>query len=201
MEIATGPIQADAPALTDASLVYASLVFLVAYTPLQAALWYAPLFVAWHEMSPAKALFFSFVAVMRNKGAFRYYVLTWFAVALVASLLVQAIKMLFGDAPMLMSAMLSPLSLVVLTALYCSFWPTYRDAVIEDAALEDPARRRAAGAVGSARHRLEFGHRQREPLHARAPKLTCARASLPLPSRSTITPSPKRACATDWPTR
>ena len=137
MQIATGTIQADDPGLTDASLVYASLVFLAAYTPLQAAMWYAPLFVAWHDMPPAKALFFSFAGVMRNKGAFLNYVLTWFAVAFAASLLVQAMKMLFGETPMLMSAILSPLSLVVLTALYCSFWPSYRDAVLEDAVHED----------------------------------------------------------------
>ncbi len=37
---------------------------------------------------------------------------------------------------MLMSAILSPLSLVVLSALYCSFWPTYRDAVLGE---EEPA--------------------------------------------------------------
>ena len=37
--------------------------------------------------------------------------------------------MLIGDSPLLISLVLSPLSLVVLAALYCSFWPTYRDAV------------------------------------------------------------------------
>ncbi|MCL4746112.1 MAG: hypothetical protein KJZ83_11935 [Burkholderiaceae bacterium] len=130
LQIATGTIQADDPGLADTSLVYASLVFLVVYAPLQAALWYAPLFVAWHGIAPLKALFFSFAGVMRNKGAFFAYVLTWFAVAFAASLLVQALKLAFGATPMLMSAILSPLSLVVLSALYCSFWPSYRDAVL-----------------------------------------------------------------------
>lgn len=132
MKIATGTIQPDDPGLEDVSLVYASVVFLIAYAPLQAAMWFAPLFVAWHDMPPAKALFFSFAGVMRNKLAFVNYLLTWFAVAFVASLLVQAMKFVLGATPMLMSAILSPLSLVVLTALYCSFWPSYRDAVRDD---------------------------------------------------------------------
>ena len=50
-------------------------------------------------------------------------------VALVASLTVQLLKMLLGGSPLLVSLVLSPLSLLVLTALYCSFWPSYRDAV------------------------------------------------------------------------
>ncbi|MEK9720505.1 MAG: hypothetical protein VW257_05545, partial [Quisquiliibacterium sp.] len=72
---------------------------------------------------------FSLIAVLRNKGAFLAYLLTWFVVALVASLAVQALKFLLGSSPVLVSLLLSPLSLLVLTALYCSFWPTYRDAV------------------------------------------------------------------------
>jgi len=131
LKIATGQIEADDPGLHDSSLVWASLLFMVLYTPVQAALWYAPMFVAWHRISPVKSMFFSLVAVLRNKGAFAVYLLTWFFVALIASLAVQALKLIFGAAPLLISLVLSPLSLVVLTALYCSFWPTYRDAVVE----------------------------------------------------------------------
>ena len=132
LHIATGQAPTEDPSLGDTSLVLASLLFLVVYTPVQAALWYAPMFVAWHRISPPKALFFSAVAVLRNKGAFAVYLLTWFVVALVASLAIQALKLLVGDAPLLLSMVLSPLSLVVLTALYCSFWPTYRDAVLAE---------------------------------------------------------------------
>ena len=39
---------------------------------------------------------------------------------------------MLGGSPMLLSAVMSPLSLVLLTAVYCSFWPTYRDAVVGD---------------------------------------------------------------------
>jgi len=130
--IATGQVGPDDPGLREGSLVWAALLFLVVYAPVQAALWYAPMFVAWHRIAPVKAMFFSLVAVLRNKGAFVVYLLTWFVVAFVASLAVQALKLLLGAAPLLISLVLSPLSLVILTALYCSFWPTYRDAVIGD---------------------------------------------------------------------
>jgi len=131
LKLATGQSTADDPSLQDARLLFASAAFLLLYTPVQMALWYAPLFVAWHRLGPGKAMFFSIVAVMRNKGAFLQFALGWFLVALLASLAVQLLKMLFGGSPLLISLVLSPLSLVVLTALYCSFWPTYRDTVSE----------------------------------------------------------------------
>jgi uncharacterized membrane protein len=129
LRIATGQVTGDDPGLQEPSLLWASIVFMLLYTPVQMALWYAPLLVAWHRLAVPKALFFSLVGVLRNKGAFLQYALAWFVVALIASLAVQLVKMLIGDSPLLISLVLSPLSLVVLAALYCSFWPTYRDAV------------------------------------------------------------------------
>ena len=133
--------QADDPGVSEASLVYAALVFVLVYTPVQMALWYAPLLTAWHRVPPLKALFFSFVAVMRNKGAFAIYALGWFALAFVASLGIRVLDAAFGDTPVLLSMLISPLSLLLITAVYCSFWATYRDAVADDVvgAFRDPA--------------------------------------------------------------
>ena len=64
-----------------ADTVYAALIFMVLYAPLQVALWYAPLFAGLHRTPPLKALVFSAVAVWRNKGAFLMYFAGWFAVA------------------------------------------------------------------------------------------------------------------------
>jgi UDP-glucose 4-epimerase len=41
------------------------------------------------------------------------------------------IDAMLGDSPVLMSMLLSPLSLVLISAVYCSFWPTYRDVVTD----------------------------------------------------------------------
>jgi len=38
-----------------------------------------------------------------------------------------------------LSMLLSPLSLILITAVYCSFWSTYRDAVDVDTAPTPPA--------------------------------------------------------------
>ncbi len=132
LQIATGTIDPQDPALGEGSLVMASLLFLALYMPIQAALWYAPMFVAWHKVAPPKALFFSLVAVLRNKWVFAAYLLSWLFVAMCVSMMLQAIKLLLGGSPLLMSMVLSPLSLLVLCALYCSFWPSYRDVVLGD---------------------------------------------------------------------
>jgi hypothetical protein len=125
--IATGAIAGDDPALGERSLVFAAVVFLLLYTPVQMAMWYAPVFVAWHRLHPVKALFYSLVGVWRNKGAFTMYMLGWFGVAVALSIVVQLAKPLLPGS--LLPLLVSPLSLVMLSALYCSFWPSYRDVV------------------------------------------------------------------------
>lgn len=129
MKLATGQMRADESLVDETSLVYSAIVFVLLYTPVQMALWYAPLLTAWHGVPPFKALFFSFVAVLRNKGAFLVFALSWFGLALVASFVVRVLDALLGESPVLLSMLLSPLSLILITAVYCSFWPTYRDAV------------------------------------------------------------------------
>ena len=131
MRIATGQVGADDPALEDPSIAWGAALFLVAYLPVQLAMWYAPLFVAWSRAGVGKALFFSLAATLRNKWAFVVYALGWFAVALAASMLVRLLQGLLEGSPTLLSLLLSPLSLVVITAVYCSFWATWRDVVEE----------------------------------------------------------------------
>lgn len=117
----------------DLSLLAGPAIFLLLYTPVQMALWYAPLFVAWHGIPPRKAMFFSFVATWRNRWAFVQFGLTWFAVALVVSLVFRLLESVFGeDSRLLAFFVLSPVSLAMTGALLCSLWPTYRDAVLTE---------------------------------------------------------------------
>lgn len=131
MRLATGRAGAGEVGADDSSMLYAAIVFVLVYTPIQMAMWYAPLFAAWHKVPPAKALFFSFFAVWRNKWAFLVFGAGWFAVAFLASLAVRLLDSLLADSPVLLSMLLSPLSLVLITAVYCSFWASYRDAVVD----------------------------------------------------------------------
>jgi len=130
LRIATGQVEPDEVEPGGTSLLVAALTFLAAYTPLQMGLWFAPLFVAWHGVGPAKAVFFSFFAVLRNKGAFLVYALGWFLVAIVTSLFLQIFNLVSGGSTLLFSLILSPLSLGIFAALYCSFWSSYRGVVL-----------------------------------------------------------------------
>jgi hypothetical protein len=125
--IATGALEPNDPSLENYNILYAAIVFLLMYAPIQMAMWYSPMFVAWHQVAPGKALFFSLIAVWRNRGAFVVYALAWFAVAIGVSIALQLLRVLIP--PNLLPVVLSPLSLLMLSALYCSFWATYRDAV------------------------------------------------------------------------
>ncbi len=129
--IATGTISADDPALGQRDLAFAAIIFLLLYTPVQMAMWYAPVFVAWHRLQPVRALFYSLVGVWRNRSAFVVYLSGWLAVAVAVSIALQLLRPLLPGS--LMPLLLSPLSLVMLAALYCSFWPSYRDVVEDDA--------------------------------------------------------------------
>lgn len=131
MRLATGQAGADDIGASEGAMLYAAIVFVLAYTPIQMAMWYAPLFAAWHDTPPAKALFFSFFAVWRNKWAFLVFAAGWFAVAFVVSLGMRLLDSLLGDRPVLLSMLLSPVSLLLISAVYCSFWASYRDAVAD----------------------------------------------------------------------
>lgn len=127
------------PTPPDPSILLGPLVFLALYTPVQMALWYAPLFVAWHGIAPRKAMFFSFVATWRNRWTFVQFALTWFGVALAVSVAGWLLQQVFGeDSRLLAFFVLSPLSLLMTGALICSLWPTYRDAVLPDEPGEPP---------------------------------------------------------------
>lgn len=146
MQLAVGNLEeAESAALDEVDLWLAAATFVTAYLPVQMAMWYAPLFVAWHRVPPVKSLFFSLLAVWRNRGAFLVYGIGWFAIAFAGSLVVRAVQGAFGSHPLAMSMILSPLSLALITVIYCSFWPTYREPV------SDPAAEAVAGTAPDAR--------------------------------------------------
>ncbi len=132
MQLATGHLGSEDAAVSEGALMTAAVLFMFVYAPTQAAMWYAPLFVAWQHTPVVRALFFSLVAVWRNRRAFVVYAIGWFAIALAASLVIRLLQLTIGPSPVVLSMVLSPLSLILITAVYCSFWPTWRDAVDVD---------------------------------------------------------------------
>jgi hypothetical protein len=104
----------------------AVLVAMACYIPVAMLFWFAPILVAWHDVPPAKALFFSLVSCWRNRGAFIYYGVLWIAIALAVSFGLTALMQALGAGQEMALAVLMPASIIVTTALYCSFYATYR---------------------------------------------------------------------------
>ncbi len=125
------------------SMAYGLIVFTLLYTPSQMALWFAPMFTGWLGIAPAKAAFFSLIAVWRNRGAFLRFALAWMALAAAFSVLTQVLMLASGAQTLVVVLLVTPITLTFLTVLYCSFWPSYRDIVIEgdatSSAPSDPA--------------------------------------------------------------
>ncbi|MFT3804875.1 MAG: BPSS1780 family membrane protein [Burkholderiaceae bacterium] len=127
-QILSGSVKTDDVEIGDQSLRWAGLVFLAIYLPAQMALWYAPVFVAWDGIPIGKALFFSFAAVVRNKGAFALYLLGWLGTVVAIGLVLSLLSLLLNGASLLYFLQV-PISLTILTTIYCSFWATYRDTI------------------------------------------------------------------------
>ena len=87
--------------------------------------WHAPALVYWGRQSALKALFFSSVAVWRNKGAFLMYGLAWAALWVVLLVLVSFGVGLFGPARFTLVA--TPMTLVFSTIFYASLYYTFAD--------------------------------------------------------------------------
>jgi hypothetical protein len=125
-EFSTGQLKTDDPKANSETMLLGFGLFLLVYVPAQMLLWYAPLLVTWHGISPFKALFFSWVAVWRNKWAFFNYAMGWVFIVIAAALVLQVVVRLVGGGP-LSTLLLMPLSVLILCTVYCSLWPTFRD--------------------------------------------------------------------------
>ena len=93
--------------------------------------WHAPALVHWGGQGWAKALFFSSVAVWRNRGAFTVYGLAWTAIWLLTSMLAAIGLALFGPQGLVLVA--TPLTLGLLTLLYASLYFTFSGCFSDEA--------------------------------------------------------------------
>lgn len=112
-------------AIATPSTLLAMLISGALYVPVAMLFWFAPVLCAWHDLPPAKALFFSVVACWRNRGAFLVYGLLWFALTLGMSCATVAIMAAVGAGPYALAAA-TGVSIIASAMLYCSFYATYR---------------------------------------------------------------------------
>ena len=95
--------------------------------PVQMAFWYAPMLIAWHGQTIGKAVFFSWMAVWRNFGAFAMLFIGWLGVILLINTALVIVVSLLGIQTSLLTVLIAPTLLFIFTGAYCSFWVTYRD--------------------------------------------------------------------------
>ncbi len=119
----------DDKASVDISLLKSQQFWLLLHLPVVLAWWYTPLLVGWCGLSPAKALFFSCVAVLRNWRAFFAYGLCVLLVGVLLPLSVFSLLMLaLPVATTLIAYIVTVLFLLVLApSLVASFYVSYRD--------------------------------------------------------------------------
>jgi hypothetical protein len=92
-------------------------------------LWHAPALVHWGRQGAAKALFGSVVALWRTRAAFGVFLLGWFGVGLLFSVVLSALDALLdGSVMLLVVAMISSwaLSAVFYVTLWFGFVDTFR---------------------------------------------------------------------------
>ena len=87
--------------------------------------WHAPALVHWGGQPWARSLFFSTVAIWRNKGAFAVYGLAWMVLWLAVLVLVSLGVGLLG--PQRFTLVATPLTLIFSTVFYASLWFTFSD--------------------------------------------------------------------------
>ena len=130
-----GPIDADS--MSPDGLLAAAAIGALVSTPVMMAYWFAPMLAGWHGVPAPKALFFSFVACLRNWRPFLVYGIGLLMVAAILPGL--AIGVLTVISPTLGALASVPLPLIMVPIVFASFYPNVRDVFgDDDASLEPP---------------------------------------------------------------
>lgn len=104
----------------------ALLLQLALYAPVMVLMWFAPVLAGWHTMTPAKAMFGSVVACWRNIGALLIFgVAAGVFTLLVSVAAVMLLTSLFTSRELL-SMLIAPLALVLMSIVQASLYPMYR---------------------------------------------------------------------------
>ncbi len=116
----------SAEALQQGDFELAVLIAMACYMPLSLLFWHAPALVHWHGISPAKSLFFSFVACLRNFWAMTVYSLVWMCAFLAMGVVVAVIAALAGNAETV-TAIMFPSGMLMAAMFFTSIYFTFQD--------------------------------------------------------------------------
>jgi hypothetical protein len=122
--------ESAATRIADPRLQFGLLLRLVFAGALSIPFWHAPALVHWGRQEWAKSLFFSSVALWRNKAAFSVYGVAWVALWMLLLAFISIGVGLFG--PQRFTLVATPLTLVFSTVFYASLWFTFADCFSSD---------------------------------------------------------------------
>lgn len=105
---------------------HAMLLAMALYLPLSMLFWHAPALVHWYGVPPVKSLFFSFVASVRNLGAWLTYSFAWVGVFLVISQTVALVGSLLVSTEFALM-LITPVVLILGAVFLASVYFTVRD--------------------------------------------------------------------------
>lgn len=134
--------EAPAPAGTPAAqqVSGAVLLTLLLHLPIFLMFWHAPALVHWHGITPAKSLFFSIVACLRNARAFLVYGLAWAGLVMAMGMVIAIFASLVGSAEAA-SMVMMPFAFLMAAMMSTSIYFSFRDCFVES---ETPALPREA---------------------------------------------------------
>ena len=112
-------------------------VTLALYLPLSLTFWHAPALVHWHDVTPVKSLFFSFMACYKNFGAFTVYGFAWMGIFMLTILGVTLLAALLGS-PAFAGVAMFPVALVIFAMFFTSIYFTFRDSFEATSAGDEP---------------------------------------------------------------
>jgi hypothetical protein len=104
----------------------ALLVQLVLYLPVMALMWFAPVLAGWHGITPGKAMFGSAVACWRNLGPMLIFGVAAGAFTLAISVMAVMLIASLTSSREMLSMLLAPLALILMTIVQASLYPMYR---------------------------------------------------------------------------
>jgi hypothetical protein len=106
-------------------------VFIGFHLPLSLLFWHAPALVHWHGVSPAKSLFFSFMACYKNFGALTVFALVWVLLFFAMALVVALLATLLGN-PEFAGVAMFPAAMLMVSMFFTSLYFTFRDSFVAD---------------------------------------------------------------------
>lgn len=92
------------------------------YIPVMMEFWFAPQLVVWSKFGATKAVFYSFFAVWRNRGAFTVYLITWVALTVFVGAALALFGQLLEVSSNTATAFLFPITLILMAVAHGSFY-------------------------------------------------------------------------------